>query len=85
MTDITEIATALEDKEYKEAAQLIKQLQTESPENPWVKYYMARYYELTNHPEKAETTYKQILRDITNPKIISQARQGIQRIETAAQ
>ncbi|MGB8691815.1 MAG: tetratricopeptide repeat protein, partial [Microcoleus sp.] len=58
MTDITEIAAALEDKEYKEAAQLIKQLQTESPENPWVKYYMARYYELTNHPEKAETTYK---------------------------
>ncbi len=85
MTDITEIAAALEDKEYKEAAQLIKQLQTESPENPWVKYYMARYYELTNHPEKAETTYKQILRDITNPKVVSQARQGIQRIETAAQ
>ncbi|TAG97210.1 MAG: tetratricopeptide repeat protein [Oscillatoriales cyanobacterium] len=85
MTDITEIAAALEDKEYKEAAKLIKQLQTKSPENPWVKYYMARYYELTNNPEKAETIYKQILHDITNPKIISQARQGIQRIETAAQ
>ncbi|MEK0181087.1 MAG: tetratricopeptide repeat protein [Oscillatoriales cyanobacterium] len=85
MTDIHQIVTALEDKEYKQAAQLIKKLQTESPENPWVKYYMARYYELTNHPKKAETTYKQILRDITNPKIISQARQGIQRIETATQ
>ncbi|MEZ2247618.1 tetratricopeptide repeat protein [Microcoleus sp.] len=85
MTDIHQIVTALEDKEYKQAAQLIKKLQTESPENPWVKYYMARYYELTNNPKKAETTYKQILRDITNPKIISQARQGIQRIETAAQ
>lgn len=85
MTDITEIAAALEDKEYKQAAKLIKQLQKESPENPWVRYYMARYYELTNSPEKAETTYKQILRDITNPKIISQARQGIQRIETAAE
>ncbi|WP_377476148.1 MAG: tetratricopeptide repeat protein [Microcoleus anatoxicus] len=85
MTDITEIAAALEDKEYKEAAQLIKQLQTESPENPWVKYYIARYYELTNNPKKAETTYRQILHEITNPKIISQARQGIQRIETATQ
>ncbi|MEZ2318386.1 MAG: tetratricopeptide repeat protein [Microcoleus sp.] len=85
MTDIHQIVTALEDQEYKQAAQLIKQLQTESPENPWVKYYIARYYELTNNPKKAETTYKQILRDITNPKIISQARQGIQRIETAAQ
>ena len=85
MTDIHQIVTALEDKEYKQAAQLIKQLQTESPENPWVKYYIARYYELTNNPKKAETTYRQILHEITNPKIISQARQGIQRIETAAQ
>ncbi len=85
MTDIHQIVSALESKDYKQAAKLIKQLQTESPENPWVKYYMARYYELTNNPEKAETIYKQILHDITNPKIISQARQGIQRIETAAQ
>ncbi len=85
MTDIHQIASALDSQEYKQAAKLIKQLQTESPENPWVKYYMARYYELTNNPEKAETTYKQILRDITNPKIVSQARQGIQRIETAAE
>ena len=85
MTDIHQIAAALEAKEYKQAAQLIKQLQKESPDNPWVQYYIGRYYELTNNPEKAETTYKQILRDINNPKIVSQARQGIQRIETAAQ
>ncbi|WP_445175571.1 tetratricopeptide repeat protein [Microcoleus sp.] len=85
MTDINQIAAALESKDYKQAAQLIKQLQKESPENPWVQYYMARYYELTNNLEKAQTTYKQILRDITNPKIVSQTRQGIQRIETAQQ
>jgi hypothetical protein len=85
MTDINQIAAALEGKDYKQAAQLIKQLQKESPENPWVQYYMARYYELTNNLEKAQTTYKQILRDITNPKIVSQTRQGIQRIETAQQ
>ncbi len=85
MTDIHQIAAALDGKEYQQAAKLIKQLQTESPENPWVQYYIGRYYELTNKPEKAETSYKQILRDITNPKIVSQARQGIQRIETAAQ
>ena len=83
MTDIHQIAAALEGREYKQAAKLIKQLQTESPENPWVQYYIGHYYELTNNPEKAEKTYKQILRDITNPKIVSQARQGIQRIETA--
>ncbi len=85
MTDINQIAAALEGKDYKQAAQLIKQLQKESPENPWVQYYIARYYELTNNLEKAQTTYKQILRDITNPKIVSQTRQGIQRIETAQQ
>ena len=85
MTDINQITAALEGKDYKQAAQLIKQLQKESPENPWVQYYIARYYELTNNLEKAQTTYKQILRDITNPKIVSQTRQGIQRIETAQQ
>jgi len=85
MTDINQIAAALESKDYKQAAQLIKKLQKESPENPWVQYYIARYYELTNNLEKAQTTYKQILRDITNPKIVSQTRQGIQRIETAQQ
>ncbi|MEG3957218.1 tetratricopeptide repeat protein [Microcoleus sp. herbarium2] len=83
MTNINQIAAALESKDYKQAAQLIKQLQKESPENPWVQYYIARYYELTNNLEKAQTTYKQILRNITNPKIVSQTRQGIQRIETA--
>ena len=85
MKDINQIAAALEGKDYKQAAQLIKQLQKESPENPWVQYYIGRYYELTNNLEKAQTTYKQILRDITNPKIVSQTRQGIQRIETAQQ
>ncbi len=85
MTDINQIAAALDGKEYKQAAQLIKQLQKESPENPWVQYYIGRYYELTNNLEKAQTTYKQILRDITNPKILSQTRQGIQRIEIAQQ
>jgi len=85
MTNINQIAAALEGKDYKQAAQLIKQLQKESPENPWVQYYIGRYYELTNNLEKAQTTYKQILRDITNPKIVSQTRQGIQRIETAQQ
>ena len=85
MTDIHQIAAALDSQDYKQAAKLIKQLQKESPDNPWVQYYIGRYYELTNNPEKAETTYKQILRDITNPKIVSQARQGIQRIETAAE
>jgi Tetratricopeptide repeat len=85
MKDIHEIAAALEAQNYKQAAKLIKQLQQESPENPWVQYYIGRYYELTNNSEKAETTYKQILHEVTNPKIVSQARQGIQRIETAAQ
>ncbi|MGL5062002.1 MAG: tetratricopeptide repeat protein [Microcoleus sp.] len=85
MTDTHEIAATLEAGDYKQAAQLIKQFQKESPENPWVQYYIGRYYELTNNLEKADKTYKQILRDITNPKIASQARQGIQRIETLQQ
>ena len=85
MTDINQIVAALDAQNYKQAVQLIKQLQQESPDNPWAQYYIGRYYELTNNLEKAQTTYKQILRDITNPKIVTQTRQGIQRIESAQQ
>ena len=85
MNDINQVASALDGKDYPKAAQLLKQLQKDSPENPWVKFYIARYYELTNKLESAEKIYRQLLRDTTNPKIVAQARQAIQRIETIEQ
>lgn len=85
MNDINQVASALDGKDYRKAAQLLKQLQKNSPENPWVKFYIARYYELTNKLESAEKIYRQLLRDTTSPKIVAQTRQAIQRLETIEQ
>lgn len=80
--EIKEVAAALERKEYKQAAKLLKQLQKEKPENIWVKLYIGRWYEETNKLESAEKTYRKLLKDATNPQVMTQARQGLQRLET---
>jgi thioredoxin-like negative regulator of GroEL len=55
------------------------------PQNPTVQLYVGRLHEETGKLEAAETVYRQLLRDATNPKIMSQARQGLQRLEAIAQ
>ena len=79
--NIDQVAAAFENKNYQEAAKLLKVLLTESPENPWVKVYVGKLHEVSGQREKAETVYKEILRNITNPKIVAAARQGLQRLE----
>ncbi len=81
MKEIKEVAAALERKEYKQAAKLLKQLQKEKPENLWVKLYIGRWYEETDKLESAEKAYRKLLKDATNPQVMTQARQGLQRIE----
>ena len=81
MKEIKEVAAALERKEYKQAAKLLKQLQKEKPENIWVKLYIGRWYEETDKLESAEKAYRKLLKDATNPQVMTQARQGLQRIE----
>jgi tetratricopeptide (TPR) repeat protein len=82
MKEIKEVAAALERKEYKQAAKLLKQLQKEKPDNIWVKLYIGRWYEETDKLESAEKAYRKLLKDATNPQVMTQARQGLQRIET---
>jgi len=85
MKEIKEVAAALERKEYKQAAKLLKQLQKEKPENIWVKLYIGRWYEETDKLESAEKAYRKLLKNATNPQVMTQARQGLQRIEKVQQ
>ena len=82
MKEIKEVVAALERKEYKQAAKLLKQLQKQNPENIWVQLYIGRWYEETDKLKSAEKTYRQLLKNATNPQVMTQARQGLQRIET---
>ncbi|NES23133.1 MAG: tetratricopeptide repeat protein, partial [Symploca sp. SIO3E6] len=82
---IKEVADALKRKEYKTAARLLKQLLREEPDNPWVRLYLGRLYEETSKLEAAEENYRQLLKSTTNPKIMSQARQGLGRLQAREQ
>lgn len=82
MKEIKEVAAALERKEYKQAAKLLKKLQKENPQNLLVQLYIGRWYEETDKLESAEKTYRKLLQNATNPQVMTQARQGLQRIET---
>ena len=80
---IDKVASAFEKKDYRTAANLLKQLLKESPDNHEVQLYVGKLHEVSGKDEKAEKVYRQLLRDSTNSKIISQARQGLQRLEQA--
>lgn len=82
---LEQVAEAFERKDYKTVAWLLKNLVKQMPQNPTVQLYVGRLHEETGKLEAAETVYRQLLRDATNPKIMSQARQGLQRLEAIAQ
>ncbi|KAF3888574.1 MULTISPECIES: tetratricopeptide repeat protein [Nostocales] len=81
---LEQVASALERKDYATAAKLLKQLLKESPDNPWVQFYLGRFYESTGKQAEAEKSYRRLLRDTTNSKLLTQARQGLQRLEDIA-
>ncbi|MGQ4648316.1 tetratricopeptide repeat protein [Lyngbya aestuarii] len=82
---IDEVAHALECQDYRTAARLLKQLLKQEPQNPWVKLYLGRFQEDTGKLETAQKVYRQLLQNTTNPKVMSQARQGLERLAAREQ
>lgn len=78
---IEQIAIALEKQDYQTASKLIKQLLKESPEDPWVIFYLGKLYEVTNKFKEAEKVYRKLLRNTSTIKIVTFARQGLQRLQ----
>lgn len=76
------IAAALKQKNFRTAAKLLQQWQQQDAKDPRFLLMAGQYQEATNHWEKAEKTYLKVLQQVTNPKLMSQARQGIQRVQT---
>jgi tetratricopeptide (TPR) repeat protein len=82
---IEQVASAFASQDYRTAAKLIKQLLKESPENPWVQFYLGKLQEVSGKHQDAEKMYIQLLRSTTNSKILAQARQGVQRLQEIKQ
>ena len=82
---LDQVLKAFECKDYQTAAKLLQKLLIESPENPWVQLYFGKLKEVSHQFPEAEKVYRQLLRTTTHSKIISQARQGLQRLEEVKQ
>ncbi|MGP1384597.1 MAG: tetratricopeptide repeat protein [Thainema sp.] len=76
-----EVAEALEQKDYRTVAQLLKQWQQENSQDPWFRLYVGRFQEATGKLQAAEVTYRKLLKAATVPKVVTQARQGLQRLD----
>jgi hypothetical protein len=74
------IIAALEQQDYATAQTLLKAALKQSPNDPWVQFYLGRLQEATGKPNAAAEIYRQLLQSSHNAKLVSQARQGLTRV-----
>ena len=77
---LQEIDQAINDQDYQTARELLEKLEEKEANNPWIQLYQGRLQEAEGKLVKAEQSYRQILLNTINSKIISQARQGLERL-----
>jgi len=80
-----ELKRAIAQEDYTTATELINHLKQQYRDHPWLTFYTARIQEAQGDHPTAQKNYKQILQDYTNPKLLSQAREGIRRLQQANQ
>lgn len=78
---IEKVAEAFKQQDYRTAGQLLKQLAQKTPQDPWVRFYIGRLHEVSGRVEAAEKVYRGLLKSAPMPKLMKQARQGLQRLE----
>ncbi len=76
------VNAALDQGDYHAAADLLQTWKQQQPGDPWLLLTIGRYQEATERWESAEKTYLRLLRQVTLPKLMTLARQGIQRVQT---
>ena len=74
------VSAALGAQQLTQAAQLIKQWQQKTPQDPWLKLAMGQYWEAKDELEKAQITYTRLLQSTANTKVLVNAREGVQRV-----
>lgn len=76
-----QVIQAVQQQEYQTAAHLLKRWQQDSPKDPWFRLALAQYFEATDQLTQAESAYGKLLQMATQAKLLSKARQGMQRIQ----
>jgi hypothetical protein len=77
---LEQAADALDRQDYHTAAKLIALLSAQRPEDLQVQLYAAKLQEATDRVDLALPTYRLLLQQAVNPKIVAEARKGIERI-----
>ncbi len=77
---LDEINQAFSEQNYQLVQELLEKLQTEQRDNPWLQFYQGRLQEEQGDLELAEIMYKGVLLTTINRQVLSQARQGIERV-----
>ncbi len=75
---LNRIETAFQSGNYPEITQLLGTL---DETDPWTQFYRARLWEETGKAEQAESTYRSLLRQAANQKLVLAARQGVERLQ----
>lgn len=76
---LDEVTRSFDRGDYRSATAALKQLWKLQPENPWVQLYRGKLYEVGGNLTQASATYKTLLKAVPIPKIMAQARQGLDR------
>jgi hypothetical protein len=74
------VSATLQAQRFAQAAQLLKQWRQKSPQDPWLKLAMGEYWEARGELEKAQITYTRLLQSAASPRVLSPAREGVQRV-----
>lgn len=75
------VVAAIESKDYRRAAQLLKQWQKAAPKDPLMLLQIAKLQTETLQFDAAEKTYLKFLKRVNNPKLMGQARTGLKQVQ----
>lgn len=82
---LDQIVAAIKRQDYRTATQLVQQFLATSPHNPWGQLYLGQLHEVAGELSAAENVYRQLLRTTANTQILTQAREGVQRVQVLLQ
>lgn len=81
MDNYDQFMVALEQGNLTAAARLLKRWKQHSVDDPWFRLAAGRYFEATHNFQKATSAYLFVLQQGGQTRLVTQARQGIQRIQ----
>lgn len=77
------VLLAIEGKQLAQAAKLLRQWQRAHPTDPWLGLALGRYWEAQGAGDRAQVIYRRLLQQVTNTRLLSLARAGLQRTNQA--